>query len=423
MQSQILSKYLNQFLLELPRSLQQQVSNFMCRDLISSLPILRRANTALLNALADAAESNIYSPGDFILKPGEHVKGVLLLARGEIEVFRGNTVERKMKRLDRFAEDSLFEKVISQNLVRAKTFCEIFQLSRESFQEIINIQCDEGHICQMRDIAEKLKKSNAKANKMFGSGEAIITYKGFQKYCLPGSSFRKWWDVLMFLVSIMSIFTVGLNAMLCVQDRSLNDDAFLLLFGYMTDFLFIADLVLSSKYFMYLEEGLIVFDSNRIYARFVTRRSIVSETIAALPIDFLALFLGARYLNGLRLSKILRFSTVFQYQSSVEKLAVESKFELSQSLRRVIKLNFMMILFCHWVGCLWYMSSDLSWEIGLESNWKDEDCNDPSLAISHSDLGGTSGYIRSVYWAIVGMSTVGKFPVINVCQQYTIRLF
>ena len=38
-----------QFLMELPRTLQQQVTNYMCRDIISSLPLLRRANGALLN--------------------------------------------------------------------------------------------------------------------------------------------------------------------------------------------------------------------------------------------------------------------------------------------------------------------------------------------------------------------------------------
>jgi len=59
------------FLMELPRTLQQQVTNYMCRDIIASLPILRRANRALLNALVECAEMNIYSPHDEIVKCGE----------------------------------------------------------------------------------------------------------------------------------------------------------------------------------------------------------------------------------------------------------------------------------------------------------------------------------------------------------------
>lgn len=66
------------FLNELPSSIQQQVSNFMCRDLIASLPLLRNANLSLLNALADSVEINIYSPNDEILKKGDLVKGAIL---------------------------------------------------------------------------------------------------------------------------------------------------------------------------------------------------------------------------------------------------------------------------------------------------------------------------------------------------------
>ncbi len=66
------------FLEELPNSIQQQVANFMCRDLIASLPLLREANLSLLNALADSVEINIYSPSDEILKRGDNIKGAIL---------------------------------------------------------------------------------------------------------------------------------------------------------------------------------------------------------------------------------------------------------------------------------------------------------------------------------------------------------
>lgn len=66
------------FLDELPSSIQQQVANFMCRDLIASLPLLREANLSLLNALADCVEINIYSPNDEILKRGDIIRGAIL---------------------------------------------------------------------------------------------------------------------------------------------------------------------------------------------------------------------------------------------------------------------------------------------------------------------------------------------------------
>lgn len=127
-----------QFLAELPSTLQQQVTNFMCRDIIASLPILRNANNALLNALVECAEMNTYSPNDEIVKRGEKLRGVILVAHGEVEVLKGNTVERKMKKLDKFAEECLFEDKISTHTVRSKGFSEIILLPSVVFQVSLN---------------------------------------------------------------------------------------------------------------------------------------------------------------------------------------------------------------------------------------------------------------------------------------------
>ena len=122
------------FLAELPSTLQQQVTNFMCRDIIASLPILRNANNALLNALVECAEMNTYSPNDEIVKRGEKCRGVILVAHGEVEVLKNQIVERKLKELDRFAEECLFEGKISTHTVRSKGFSEIILLPAAVFQ-------------------------------------------------------------------------------------------------------------------------------------------------------------------------------------------------------------------------------------------------------------------------------------------------
>lgn len=106
----------------------------MCRDIIASLPILRNANNALLNALIECAEMNIYSPNDEIVKRGDKLKGAVLVARGEVEVMKGNVVERKMKHLDRFAEESLFEDKESTHTLRSKGFSEIILIPSVNFQ-------------------------------------------------------------------------------------------------------------------------------------------------------------------------------------------------------------------------------------------------------------------------------------------------
>lgn len=86
--------------------------------------------------------------------------------------------------------------------------------------------------------------------------------------------------------------------------------------------------------------------------------------------------------------------------------------DIDLSLYRVMKLNILMIVVCHWCGCLWYMMASLSISLGLSQNWRYADENNALFSVSHSDFGGFAAYLRSVYWAIVGMSTVGYGDII-----------
>ena len=106
----------------------------MCRDIIASLPILRNANNALLNALVECAEMNTFSPGDEIVKQGEKLTGAILVAHGEVEILKGNVVERILKELDRFAEESLFVDGTSTHTVKSKGFSEIILIPTRVFQ-------------------------------------------------------------------------------------------------------------------------------------------------------------------------------------------------------------------------------------------------------------------------------------------------
>ena len=348
-----------QILGELPRSLQQRVANFMCRDLVASIPFLRKANNALLNALAESAEYNlnIYSPNDDILKPGERIKGTLLISRGEVEILRpvggskgtvnggGETiVERKLQSFDRFAEESLFVSRVCDRYVRAKTFCEVFLLPADDFQHIIASQCDDAHIAHMRETALALAKSSAKVNKMFGSGEDAVVLRGIKKHCLPTSTFRRLWSVLQLLGVVYYIWTLPLSMMHFFQpatgEGTFSDSATMLSFGYAVDVFFLVNLILTSNYFVYLEQGLVVFDSERIRQEFYRTHRIGLEVIAAVPLEALLLVPAlSSYCHFFRMNKLLRLAKIFRYTHYVERALADLKIGLNQSAARVFKLN------------------------------------------------------------------------------------
>jgi len=108
------------------------------------------------------------------------------------------------------------------------------------------------------------------------------------------------------------------------------------------------------------------------------------------------------------------------YKETIDEILNELKIDIDLVLYRVFKLNFFMVVVSHWVGCLWFMMGSLSKRLGYSENWLDADESNLSLSISHSDYGGFSVYLRSVYFAVVGMSTVGYGDIVptNILETF-----
>jgi len=402
-----------QFLTELPRTLQQQVTNFMCRDIIAALPLLRKANKALLNALVECSEMNIFSPNEDIVKAGEKIRGAILVSRGEVEVMRGGITERKMKRLDRFAQDSLFVDKTSIYNVRSKGFSEVILIPRESFQQVIKHQCDTKYIAQLKEAACSVSNATKKANKMFGSGEDMTPTDGLKKYFHPNCFFRKLWDCLVLFGLIFYTFSIPLSFMHLLDSTTFSDTPTLLCLGYAVDLFFWIDAILKWNYFFYVEQsGLVVFDRDHIRQNYCQQNNLPREILCLVPFDIASCFFGGRYCHFARLVKLIRLPNIAHHMESIEIMLAELKINIDLSLYRVIKLNIVMITVCHWVGCLWYMMAPLSILLGKDENWRQADESNELFDISHADFGGFTAYLRSIYWAIVGMSTVGYGDIV-----------
>ena len=190
-----------------------------------------------------------------------------------------------------------------------------------------------------------------------------------------------------------------------VDNQPFNVTPVLLTLGYAVDAFFLVDTVFEFHYFMYIDEGLIVFNKDYIHKHYLRRRSVLQETIGLFPFDLIIIFFEGRYCHYCRLLKLVRVPNILRYTESIGVMLSELKVEVDLSFVRVIKLNLVMFLVCHWVGCCWYMMALLSMRYQFDQNWIWADENNNLYTVKHSDFNGFSAYLRSVYWAIVGMST------------------
>ena len=154
------------------------------------------------------------------------------------------------------------------------------------------------------------------------------------------------------------------------------------------DLFFWADAIFSWNFFFYLEGGLVVFDAEHIRQNYYQHHNFARLFVGLFPFDVASCFLGGRFCHYFRLAKIVHLPNVAMYMESVDVMLSELKIEFDLSLYRISKLNLIMIVMCHWVGCLFYMMASLSIVLGYSKNWRLSDETNPLHTIVHSDLGG-----------------------------------
>jgi len=124
---------------DLSPGLRRSVGLFLNRHILEQIPMLRGAETAVLHRLISGLTSVVYTPGDTIIHHGEPGSTMYLINRGEVEV-----VDPKQGVVATLGEGEYFGELalLDPNRprladVRAKTFCALSLIDRETFSLVL----------------------------------------------------------------------------------------------------------------------------------------------------------------------------------------------------------------------------------------------------------------------------------------------
>jgi CRP-like cAMP-binding protein len=245
--------------------------------------------------------------------------------------------------------------------------------------------------------------------------DSLSAIHGFHQIFLPTSRFRRWWDVITFLASAYYCFSIPVWIAVSfppAESGGFIDNAGALIIAYLVDILFMIDVVFRYRFFFFMEDGIIVVDPDRIIKKFRAETSISYEIVCCIPWDIAAAILGAGYCPLLRVARLPRLMDLPRHLEKVERDVQQLFVYMSMPFKRLLNLNLAMYLLCHWVGCFFIFFGRLSqyWEL---ENWIDSDASDSRFFIPKGE-GKLPAclYLRAVYWAIVGMSTVGYGDIV-----------
>ncbi|MEZ4697350.1 MAG: cyclic nucleotide-binding domain-containing protein [Rhodothermales bacterium] len=121
----------------LPAGLRDDVALFLKRDFLERVPLFVEVPDAFVRNVALKLTSEIFTPGDYVVRAGEAGREMYFIVRGSVEVLSpdGNVLTN-LSEGDFFGEIALLEDRPRNASVRAIDYCDVYRLSRSVFDEI-----------------------------------------------------------------------------------------------------------------------------------------------------------------------------------------------------------------------------------------------------------------------------------------------
>ena len=307
--------------------------------------------------------------------------------------------------------------------IRAKTYCYFFTIDIDTYREKVWNQLN----ANVKKVVQKTIKHGATEFSNINRQQSMtsLTLRSFKqesKTFSPDSTFRNVWNILSFVGIAYNAFSVPLGLAFIFDDRWKG----ISFFSVLVDIFFIVEIFLNLYVFQVWDKktGLVQSDSKYLKTHYINEGSFYVDFISALPLDFFALipiFPGVNTLPLFRLNKVVRLSHLYEYFTWVETFFINYRGYLSTPARRFTRLYYVLILACHYLACGFLLVA--KWEIHNDSStktWITVDANDSNRLINPNSEKGMVGYLRAVYFTLVGASTVGYGDIVPVTLAETV---
>ncbi|XP_034409282.1 potassium/sodium hyperpolarization-activated cyclic nucleotide-gated channel 2 [Cyclopterus lumpus] len=122
---------------ELSEPLKEEIVSFNCRSLVANMPLFATADPNFVTAVLTKLRFEVFQPSDFIIREGTVGRKMYFIQHGRVGVLTRGNKETKLSDGSYFGEICLLTRGRRTASVRADTYCRLYSLSVDSFNEVL----------------------------------------------------------------------------------------------------------------------------------------------------------------------------------------------------------------------------------------------------------------------------------------------
>ncbi|XP_039606433.1 potassium/sodium hyperpolarization-activated cyclic nucleotide-gated channel 1 isoform X1 [Polypterus senegalus] len=122
---------------ELNDPLKEEIVNFNCRKLVATMPLFANADPNFVTGMLSKLKFEVFQPNDYIIREGTVGKKMYFIQHGVASVITKLNKEMKLTDGSYFGEICLLTKGRRTASVRADTYCRLYSLSVDHFNEVL----------------------------------------------------------------------------------------------------------------------------------------------------------------------------------------------------------------------------------------------------------------------------------------------
>ncbi|XP_030641347.1 potassium/sodium hyperpolarization-activated cyclic nucleotide-gated channel 2 [Chanos chanos] len=122
---------------ELSEPLKEEIVSFNCRSLVANMPLFANADPNFVTAVLTKLKFEVFQPSDFIIREGTVGRKMYFIQHGRVSVLTRGNKETKLSDGSYFGEICLLTRGRRTASVRADTYCRLYSLSVDSFNEVL----------------------------------------------------------------------------------------------------------------------------------------------------------------------------------------------------------------------------------------------------------------------------------------------